>query len=142
MPTTKGLSMMDVLSQATHNFVQHQLRLTSTEVDLSQEYDLYHSDISLLSSGQTQQASFYYTDDFMQMVCMAMLGEEAEDDETLEDLIGETTNQIAGSAKILATQAFDIGLPNYLGKVKEQPENGTYRAFSIDNKVMLYITLK
>lgn len=133
---------MDVLSQATHNFVEHQLRLTSTEVDLSQEYELYHSDIDLLSDGEKQQANFYYSDDFMKMICLAMLGEEAEDDETLQDLIKETTNQIAGSAKILATQTFDIGLPNYLGKVTGQPENGTYRAFSIDNKVMLYITLK
>jgi len=133
---------MDVLSQATHNFIQHQLRLTSTEVDISQMSDLFHSDIDLISEDQTQQANFYYTNDFIQLICMAMLGEEAEDDETITDLVGETTNQIAGSAKILATQSFDIGLPNYHGKVNEQPKNGTYRAFSIDDKTMLYITLQ
>jgi len=134
--------MMDVLSQATHNFVQHQLRLSSTETDISQTHNLFHSNIALIAGDETKHADFYYTNDFIQLVCMAMLGEEAEDSETIEDLIGETTNQIAGSAKILATQTFDIGLPCYLGKVDEQPENGTYRAFSIDNKVMLYITLK
>lgn len=134
--------MIDVLSQATHNFIQHQLRLTSDEVGVIQQYDLYRSGIELHSAGQTQQVNFYYSDEFMQLICLAMLGEEAEDDETLEDLIKETTNLIAGSAKILAAQTFDIGLPNYLGKVTEQPGNGTYRAFSIDNKVMLYITLK
>ena len=94
------------------------------------------------SHEECDASDFYYTNDFIQLVCMAMLGEEAEDNETIVDLIGETTNLIAGSAKTLATQAFDIGLPFYLGKVNKQPENGTYRAFSIDNKVMLYITLK
>lgn len=133
--------MIDALSQATHNFVEHQLRLTSSEVDISDEHELFHSNITLTGSDEAKRADFYYTNDFIQLVCMAMLGEEAEDNETIEDLIGEVTNLIAGSAKILTTKAFDIGLPSYLGKVKEQPENGTYRAFSIDNKVMLYITL-
>ena len=131
--------MIDVLSQATHNFVQHQLRLSSEESSLQNQEPLFHANISLTTPSDTTQVDFYYSNDFIQMVCMAMLGEEAEDDETIHDLVGETTNLIAGSAKTLADNAFDIGLPTYVGKESKQPNNGTYRAFSIDDKLMLFI---
>jgi hypothetical protein len=134
--------MMTVLSQASKNFVQHQLRLEALESTLSDQTDLYHVNISLSSPSDTTPIDFYYSEEFVQLVCMAMLGEEAEDSETINDLIGETTNQIAGSAKILSDNAFDIGLPCVLKKELLSPKDGTYNAFSIDDKIMICIAIK
>ena len=131
--------MIDVLSQATHNFVQHQLRLTSQDESKVERSELFHANITLTKNGEDEPANFYYTNDFIQLVSEALLGEPSEDQEAIEDLISETTNLIAGSAKTIAENAFDIGLPHYVGKVAKMPENGTYRAFSIDNKMMLCI---
>jgi hypothetical protein len=133
--------MIDVLSQATHNFVQHQLRLTSTEITPANSGEFFHANITLTRDGENKPADFYYTNDFIQLVSEALLGEPSEDSEAIEDLIGETTNLIAGSAKTIAENSFDIGLPTYIGKVSQIPGNGTYRAFSIDNKMMLGIAL-
>ncbi len=131
--------MIDVLSQATHNFVQHQLSLTSSEAGATDSQEFFHANIDLISNGESKAAYFYYTNDFIQLVSEALLGEPSEDQEAIEDLIGETTNLIAGSAKTISDNAFDIGLPHYIGKATKIPNNGTYRAFSIDNKMMLGI---
>jgi len=134
--------MIDVLSQATHNFVQHQLNLSSSEENKADSAEFFHANIDLMHDGETKPADFYYTNEFIQLVSEALLGEQSHDLESIKDLVGETTNLIAGSAKTIAQNAFDIGIPNYIGKIDKMPESGTYRAFSIDNKVMLGIALQ
>lgn len=133
--------MIDVLSQATHNFIQHQLRLTSQDETLFDVSQCFHANITLTHQGQDKSADFYYANDFVQLISLALLGEKSENPEDLQDLIEEITNQIAGSAKTLQPDSFDIGLPNYKGETSQVPNNGTYRAFSIDNKMMLSIAL-
>ncbi len=137
--------MIDVLSKATHNFIEHQLREASTEEQQCDAQKMYQADIDLICSGETKKAHFYYTNDFIQAVSMAMLFEEASDDETIIDLVNETTNLIAGSAKILASdipdRSFDIGIPKFQGKDQSLNTDGTYRAFYINNKMMLTISL-
>ncbi|MDF1880522.1 chemotaxis protein CheX [Sulfurimonas sp. MAG313] len=134
--------MINVLKEASKNFVQHQLRLELTPSSLQTDTDFYHVNMSLTKNGETILTDFYYTLAFIDLICLAMLGETAEDDETINDLIGETTNQIAGSAKILADNTFDIGLPCVLSKVRLSPENGTLNAFCIDNTMMFCIAMK
>lgn len=134
--------MLNVLKEASKNFVQHQLRLSSEEKNLEESNSFYHVNMSLDKAGDITLVDFYYTIAFVDLVCMAMLGEKAEDDETINDLIGETTNQIAGSAKILADNTFNIGLPCVLSKVTLSPENGTFHAFYIDDTIMFCIAIK
>ncbi|MCK9372665.1 MAG: chemotaxis protein CheX [Sulfuricurvum sp.] len=46
----------------------------------------------------------------IQMITEIFLGEEESDDETLIDMLLETTNMIVGSAKVLASEAYDTSI--------------------------------
>lgn len=136
--------MISSLCLATHNFIKHQLREQSQETQTLLKGTLWHATIPLIGLHETRTAHFYFMPAFMDLVCMAMLGEEACDEETLCDFVQETTNQIAGSAKIVAVETqgttYTIGIPEVLG-LEPVESNGTVYAFSIDNTPMLYIAL-
>ena len=53
--------MLTVLSQASKNFVQHQLRLEALESTLVHDTDLYHVNISLTTPSDTTPIDFYYS---------------------------------------------------------------------------------
>jgi len=46
----------------------------------------------------------------IQMIAEIFLGEEESDDATLIDMLLETTNMIVGSAKVLASEAYDTSI--------------------------------
>ena len=137
--------MIDVLAKATENFITHQLRETSNKDSETYKDKKHQSTIDLIASNATQKAYFYYTDKFIQTVSHALLCEETTDEAALTDLINETTNMIAGSAKIVASESdatnFDIGIPTYDG-LCEPINDGTFYAFYINNELVLQIGVK
>ncbi|MDH5464996.1 MAG: chemotaxis protein CheX [Thiovulaceae bacterium] len=137
--------MIDVLAKATENFITHQLRETSNKDKKNCLDEKHQSRIDLITSGTKKEAYFYYTHKFIQTVSEVMLGEETQDADALTDLINETTNMIAGSAKIVASESdasnFDIGIPTYDG-VCEPKNDGTFYAFYINNELVLQIGVK
>lgn len=135
--------MIDIFIKAVHNFNDHQLGATSTH-DTSFETTLLHySTIELDFQGSKQTMQLWYSDDYVLRISNAMLFEPDPDEATIIDLVKETTNQIVGSAKIIASEEdvdFNIELPEYHGITLAHP-SGTLCAFYIDNERILQIAL-
>ena len=137
--------MMDTLIKASHNYIYHQLRLESTSDTVFSPNTYHHSTIDMIGLNGTKVASFWYSNDFIISISIAMLDDDQPDEATIIDLVNETTNQIVGSAKIVAAQSdsedFDIGLPNYKGLI-DATNSGTLCAFYVDNTCVFQLTLQ
>ena len=137
--------MMDTLIKASHNYIYHQLRLESTSDATFSPNKYHHSTIDVIGTNGTKVASFWYSNDFIVSVSVAMLDDDQPDEATIIDLVNETTNQIVGSAKIVAAESdaedFDIGLPQYKG-FNQADDSGTLCAFHVNNTCVFQLTLE
>lgn len=100
---SKGKLMLSTIVEATQNFCIHQIRIPhNTHDDISKTRTLIaYIDIEL-QSGNKHRVYISADADFIQRVSKIFLEEDESDEETLIDMILETTNMIVGSAKVLA----------------------------------------
>lgn len=129
--------MIESLLKASQNYIEHQLSAQSVQNNTFLDMPLFHSTIDLIAEDATVKIVFQYTPDFIKQISVAMLDDDNPDDETIQDLVNETTNQIAGSAKIVASENdtkpvhYNIDLPHFEG-LMSQKMDGTLYAFTID----------
>jgi hypothetical protein len=110
--------MLTTIEQATENFCIHQIRTNHTISDgISKENRLIaYIDIDC-ESGAKHRVYIASDKAFMQRIATLFLEEEESDEETLIDMLLETTNLIVGSAKVLAENAkknlYTINTPHF-----------------------------
>jgi hypothetical protein len=109
--------MIDTITKAAENFSIHQLGY-SCEInnDINKTRTLIaYIDVDA-SSGQKHRVYIAGDKGFAQRVSKVFLEEDESDEETLIDMMLETTNLIVGSAKVLAEsneEGFMIHTPNF-----------------------------
>jgi len=110
--------MLNVLLRALENFCIHQMRVQYQIVDDATQMRTVIASIEIeLLNGKKLVVYIGATPDFAQRVATLLLEEDDSDEETLIDMVLETLNLVAGSAKVLAEDisalAFTISTPNF-----------------------------
>lgn len=103
--------MLPIIIQAAENFCYHQLRLPYERIaDTPQKRTLLaYIDIETLD-GSLHRAYIGCDPILIQTISEAFLGEEESDEQTLIDMLLETTNMIVGSAKVLAEASYETSM--------------------------------
>lgn len=110
--------MLSYIIKAAENFCIHQIRLPHRIEPLSQKKRtlIAYLDIEE-STGEKHRAYIGCDDVLLQCITEIFLGEETSDQETLRDMLLETTNMIVGSAKVLCEESsshpFTISTPHF-----------------------------
>lgn len=110
--------MLNVLLRALENFCIHQMRVQCQIVDDATQMRTVIASIEIeLLNGKKLRVYIGATPDFAQRVATLLLEEDESDEQTLIDMMLETLNLVAGSAKVLAEDisalAFTISTPNF-----------------------------
>lgn len=134
--------MLAIIMKAAENFCLHQIRLPYQFIPASSDMRTLLAYIDIEAEDGTAHRAFIGCDTPMiQTITEIFLGEETSDEQTLIDMLLETTNMIVGSAKVLATELYDttmtIATPFFFGEknIDTDPEN--IRIIGVENGRMM-----
>lgn len=112
--------MINIITESAIKFCKHQMGIeceTSSNQQHSNESLIAYIDVTHDNSKKIDRIYIACEKPFVQKITEAMLYEQESDDETLIDMILETTNLIVGSAKVFAQECkdiyFTISTPHY-----------------------------
>ncbi len=133
--------MIDFITTATENFFQHQIGTTCNISDCQTQSRTIIAYIDIKSSSNTIHRVYITMDEpLLKQITELFLGEETPDEQTLLDMLLETTNMIVGSAKVLAEDSgsgFTIETPFIEGIEPFSIECDEKRTLEIENKMMI-----
>lgn len=99
--------MLSSIIKAAENFCIHQIRLPYRIEPLSQKKRTLIAYLDIEDSNGEKHRAYIGCDNiFLQCITEIFLGEEIYDQETLLDMLLETTNMIVGNAKVLYEESF------------------------------------
>jgi len=103
--------MLAIIVHAAENFCLHQLRLPYERItDFPQKRTLL-AYIDVESHDKSLHRVYIGCDEtLIQTIAETFLGEDESDDQTLIDMLLETTNMIVGSAKVLAEESYQTSM--------------------------------
>lgn len=103
--------MLPIIVEAATNFCLHQIRLPyDLKEEASKKRTLFaYIDIET-ANGETHRAYIGCDSMLIQTIAEIFLGEDESDEQTLLDMLLETTNMIVGSAKVLAGELYETTL--------------------------------
>jgi hypothetical protein len=110
--------MLNIIMEASQNFCIHQIRVPHKISDETVQMRtlIAYIDIETISS-KKYRVYIAASLGFAQRVATALLEEDESDEETLVDMMLETTNLIVGSAKVLAQEtneyAYNMLTPHF-----------------------------
>lgn len=110
--------MLNIIIEASQNFCIHQIRAPHEIVDniTKMRTLIAYIDIETLA-GKKHRVYIGATPSFAQRISTLLLEEDESDEDTLIDMILETTNLIVGSAKVLAETeneyAYTMSTPHF-----------------------------
>jgi hypothetical protein len=141
MNKKKG-AMLPIIIEAAENFCLHQIRLPYQFIPSMSDVRTLLAYIDIEAEDGTTHRAFIGCDPHMiQMITEIFLGEDESDEETLIDMLLETTNMIVGSAKVLATEAYDtsmkIATPFFSPDQKIDADAENVRFIGIENGAMM-----
>ncbi|MBV5320695.1 MAG: chemotaxis protein CheX [Sulfuricurvum sp.] len=100
--------MLPIIIEAATNFCLHQIRLPFDFIDGSDKKRTLLAYIDIETTNDGLHRAYIGCDDrLIQMITEIFLGEEDSDEQTLVDMLLETTNMIVGSAKVLAGELYE-----------------------------------
>jgi len=110
--------MLSFILQAAENFCVHQIRLPYHSESLLPKKRTLIAYLDIENTHGEKHRTYIGCDDvLLQCITEIFLGEEISDQETLRDMLLETTNMIVGSAKVLCEEAsgnpFTISTPYF-----------------------------
>ena len=111
--------MLKTIIEASENFCIHQIRLPHQTLDGDTKKRMLIAYIDIdADDGKTHRVYLASDMKFMQRISTLFLEEEESDEETLIDMLLETTNLIVGSAKVIAETAnkdtYTINTPHFI----------------------------
>lgn len=102
-------TMLSIIIQAAENFCQHQLHLPFKQTVKASKKRTFFAYIDIDVQNSNRHRVYIGCDDVLiQTIVEIFLGENNSDEQTIIDMLLETTNMIVGSAKILAKESYDI----------------------------------
>jgi len=100
--------MLPIIVEAATNFCTHQIRLPYDLVTPSGKKRTLIAYIDIeTTNGDTHRAYIGCDAMLIQTIAEIFLGEDESDEQTLIDMLLETTNMIVGSAKVLAGELYE-----------------------------------
>ncbi len=107
--------MINYITTASENFFQHQVGTTCATGNISTQEKAYSAYIDITNSAHAVYRVYIVIDEpLLAHIAELFLGEDTPDEQTLQEMLLETTNMIVGSAKVLAEDsgsAFSIATP-------------------------------
>ncbi len=133
--------MIDFITTATKNFFQHQMGTTCNVSDCHIQSRTIIAYINIKSSSNTAHRVYIAMDEpLLKQITELFLGEETPDEQTLFDMLLETTNMVVGSAKVLAEDSgsgFIIETPFIEGIKPFSIEYDEKRTLEVENNMMI-----
>jgi CheY-specific phosphatase CheX len=109
--------MLKSIEEAAQNFCLHQLQKKCILQEEPLQDQAFIAYIDVEANAKTSHRIFLISEkSIIQEVAQLFLEEQESDDETLQDMLLETTNLIIGSAKVIAqekNESFDIQTPHF-----------------------------
>lgn len=138
--------MLSFIIQAAENFCIHQIQSPHVIVPLLPQKRTLIAYLDIKESNGVQHRAYIGCDDILlQYITEIFLGEETSDQETLRDMLLETTNMIVGSAKVLCEESssnpFTISTPHFHANDHFTIDTEEHQTFHVANGEML-IALK
>lgn len=134
--------MLPIIIEAAENFYLHQIRLPYQFIPSLSNMRTLLAYIDIEAEDGSVHRAFIGCDPHMiQKITEIFLGEEESDEQTLIDMLLETTNMIVGSAKVLATEAYSISMkiatPFLSCEDEIDTDTENIRYIGIDNGAMM-----
>ncbi len=137
--------MINYITTASENFFQHQIGTTCAISEVSTQESAHIAYIDIKSSANTLYRVYIAMDEpLLAHITELFLGEETPDEQTLKEMLLETTNMVVGSAKVLAEDsgsAFSIETPFIEESALSAVAYDDKRVLSIEDSAMI-IALK
>lgn len=103
--------MLPIIVHAAENFCLHQLRLPYHRISDSSKKRTFLAYIDIEAHDGIAQRVYIGCDHtLIQTIAETFLGEDESDEQTLIDMLLETTNMIVGSAKVLAEESYKTSI--------------------------------
>ena len=99
--------MLSVIVQAAINFCKHQLHEECSIENSISKMRMLIASIDVIQNETSHIVYVAITEELLQSLCEIFLFETQSDEQTLQDMLLETTNMIVGSAKVLAQESDD-----------------------------------
>ena len=137
--------MLDTILQAAENFCIHQITLPYTTDGATEKKRILIAYLDIETpSGDVHRTYVGCDKVLIQYVAEIFLGEENSDEETLKDMLLETTNMIIGSAKVIAEVSninmFSISTPHFFKEdYFTMPCDGTHTIQIAKGEMMIAI---
>jgi len=134
--------MLNIIIEASQNFCIHQIRIPHKISDETVQMRtlIAYIDIETISS-KKYRVYIAASLGFAQRVATALLEEDESDEETLVDMMLETTNLIVGSAKVLAQKtsehAYSMFTPHFEKIGSFDLEYDEIKVLKIENDEMI-----
>ncbi len=129
--------MFNTILKATENFCIHQIRCEYSVADEINKDRTLIAYIDIDADNGSKYRIYLSADkEFVQKVSFVFLEEDQSDDETLQDMLLETTNLIVGSAKVLAEESdesYNIKTPFFEKIGSFDYEYDEIKSFKMDN---------
>ena len=111
--------MLSIITKAATNFCEHQIRKPYSLSDEIPKMRMFIASIDIVEDKNTHTVYVAATKELLQSLCEIFLFEEDCDEQTLIDMLLETTNMIVGSAKVIAQEensarVFTIKTPKFI----------------------------
>lgn len=135
------ITMLPIIVHAAENFCLHQLRLPFERIsDFPQKRTLL-AYIDVESDDKSLHRVYIGCDDtLIQTIAELFLGEDESDEQTLIDMLLETTNMIVGSAKVLAEESYEttmsIMTPFFVSHGDNEGDLDEIQHLSVENGAM------
>lgn len=128
--------MLSIIKQAAINFCEHQIRQNYEILSTVPKMRMLIASIEITKNESVHLVYVAISHRLLQELCEIFLFENQSDEQTLQDMLLETTNMIVGSAKVIAQEnncdeVFSIATPNFVD-TKEFD-------FTVDKYVTLFI---
>jgi CheY-specific phosphatase CheX len=137
--------MLPTILQAAENFCIHQIALPHTTDSASEKKRTLIAYLDIETPDGDKHRVYLACDKMLiQYIAEIFLGEENSDEETLTDMLLETTNMIIGSAKVIAEESnahsFSILTPHFLKEdYFTMPCDGTHTIQIANGEMMIAI---
>lgn len=134
--------MLPIILQAAENFCIHQIRLPHTTVERNDKKRTLIAYLDIETKNGMKHRAYLGCDNVLiQHIAEIFLGEDSSDEETLMDMLLETTNMIIGSAKVLAegseAHSFTISTPHFLKEDYFTMPHDAIQTFNVANGEMV-----
>ncbi len=131
--------MIEYISTATENFFQHQMATSCLRKEHQEKVRTVIAYIDVNSSNDSKHRVYIALQEpLLQQITELFLGEDSSDEQTLIEMLLETSNMIIGSAKVLAEGShgeFSIETPFSEGIKVFDSKYDEIQTFEINNNL-------